>query len=84
MSIYSSFIRSADDDDGTVSWFEAVKFARQHDWYREFLAEYDNLAGERIDVGELGGLLIVGGAEMPPLFYVRELQLVCYTNNERI
>lgn len=52
MSLYTSFIRSADDD-GTVSWFQAVRFAERHDWFTEFLNEYEDLAGERIDAGDL-------------------------------
>lgn len=53
MSLYSSLLRSADSHDGTVSWYQAVRFAERHDWFPEFLQEYDELVGERIDAGEL-------------------------------
>ncbi len=41
------------DDCGTISWRQAVLIAGNHSLTKEFGIEYANLAGERIDAGEL-------------------------------
>lgn len=52
MSLSSALLNAADHN-GTVSWYQAVRFAKSHDWFEEFASEYHELIGERIDAGEL-------------------------------
>ena len=51
-SIPHSLLKSADSY-GTISWFQAVKFAEKHDWFQEFMEIYGDMAGQRIAADEL-------------------------------
>jgi hypothetical protein len=50
---FLEFLDTIVDDNGTISWREAVLVAGNHHLMAEFDAEYAKLAGERIDAGEL-------------------------------
>jgi hypothetical protein len=47
------FILSCSDDCGTISWFEAVRFANSHGILGDLFNEYHMMIGERVDAGEL-------------------------------
>jgi hypothetical protein len=48
-----NFILSRADDCGTISWFEAVRFANSHGILEDLFNEYQRMIGERVDAGEL-------------------------------
>jgi hypothetical protein len=47
------FILSRSDDCGTISWFEAVRFANSHGILGDLFDEYHMMIGERVDAVEL-------------------------------
>jgi len=49
----SEFMFSLADENETISWFQAIKFAEGHSILEGFLADYASMFGERVDVGEL-------------------------------
>jgi hypothetical protein len=50
---YIDLILSCSDDCGTISWFEAVRFANSHGILESLFDEYHMMIGERVDAGEL-------------------------------
>jgi hypothetical protein len=50
---FLEFLDTIEDDNGTISWREAVLIIGNHHLMAEFDAEYGHMAGERIDAGEL-------------------------------
>ena len=48
-----SVMFSLADENETISWFQAVKFAEGHSVLEGFFADYASMFGERVDVGEL-------------------------------
>ena len=50
---FLEFLDTIEDDNGTISWREAVLIIGNHHLMGEFDAEYGHMAGERIDAGEL-------------------------------
>lgn len=54
MTLVDRFLNRADDN-GTVSWFEAVRFVASHDAHclEEMFREYVDMVGQRVDAGEL-------------------------------
>ena len=50
---FLEFLDTIVDDNGTISWREAVLIIGNHHLMAEFDAEYGHMAGERIDAGEL-------------------------------
>lgn len=49
----TEFMFSLADENETVSWFQAVNFARAHSILDGFLTDYASMVGQRVDVGEL-------------------------------
>jgi hypothetical protein len=50
---FTEFLDTIADDNGTISWHQALLCAGNHGLNAEFDTEYGPLAGERVDAGEL-------------------------------
>jgi hypothetical protein len=46
-------LRSMSDDNGTISWFDAVRFAHSHGILEDLFNDYRLMIGERVDTDEL-------------------------------
>jgi hypothetical protein len=54
---FLDLLETITDENGTISWRTAVLIAGNHSLMTEFDTDYVNLAGERIDAGELAAWL---------------------------